>query len=161
MVALGLLGCDNNNTDGEKANTIDTPVAAQPSGSPTHNWAGCYRAVQGQDTILLQLTGSDSTISGTMQYDNYGIDGNIGTLQATVRNNRLQGYFRFFSEGMWSVREVIFEKRQNQLLQADTRQMTSSGDTVVFSNPQLLNWDTQRPFVPVNCSELEFDAVPQ
>ena len=95
-----------------------------------------------------------------MQYDNYQVDGNFGTVQAVKRGNRISGHFTFFAEGMWSVREIIFEERNGQLLQASTNNMSYGKDTMRFTNTQNLLFEEDRPFEPVPCSTLQFPQLP-
>jgi len=157
------MGC--NNTSAEMENPADTSgqgAAQQPATAPPINsiQAGCYRAVQGRDTIWLQLEINGLMVTGRMQYDNFEIDGNIGTINGTAQGNRITGLFTYFSEGMWSVREVILEARNGQLLQSDMRKINMQKDTMRFNQDDSLVFDVQRPFNSVPCSEVQFSPLP-
>lgn len=165
IMALVFISCNNapkkTTPSGATANA-DTSAAVDTTTQtntayPTPN---CYLAVQDRDTIRLQLNVKDSLVTGKMQYDNYQVDGNIGTIQAVKRGGRISGHFTFFAEGMWSVREIIFEERNGQLLQASTNSMSYGKDTVRFSSTQNLPFDEDRPFTPVACSTLQFPELP-
>ncbi len=164
IIALALLSCNNTSetTRTEIKPTTDTAQRAADSlaQSSTGAQAACYLAVDDRDTIRLQLTINDSLVSGKMQYDNYQVDGNIGTVQALKQGGRISGHFTFFAEGMWSVREIIFEERNGQLLQASTNNMSYGKDTMRFTNTQNLAFDEDRPFKPVPCSTLQFPQLP-
>ena len=151
--------CSNTDTEVTTTNKIDTTT--QTSSSVNRMDTACYLAVQNRDSILLQLYTNDSTVTGLMQYDNFEIDGNIGTVQAIRHDNRIEGYFRFFAEGMWSVREIIFEEQGNQLRQAQTDNMIYSGDTARFQNKEDVLFEQQRVFQKWDCGQLHFDALPQ
>jgi len=157
LLASACISC-NNQTQNTNTTTNDTTTADTIVQQPNETFAGCYLAVKGHDTIRLQLNVTDSLVSGQMQYDNFGIDGNIGTINGVLRQGRISGYFRFLSEGMWSVREVAFEEKSGQLLQASTAAMQYSGDTAKFTEPVV--WDTARPFTRVPCSQLVFPPMP-
>jgi hypothetical protein len=149
--------CNNTTNDDTAANNVEDDTTTSTATPITDTV--CYLAVQNRDSILLQLQIKDSAITGLMQYDNFEIDGNIGTLQATRKNNRIEGYFRFFSEGMWSVREIVFEQQEGNLVQAQTADMVYSGDTARFQNKNALQFDA-RVFNPIDCGQLRFDAIP-
>ena len=165
IMAIAFLGCNN---APNKTKTTDAPTTADTLSTVGNNTPAkdtsavthCYLAVQDRDTIRLQLVVKDSLVTGRMQYDNYQVDGNIGTVQAAKRNGRISGHFTFFAEGMWSVREIIFEERNGQLLQASTNSMSYGKDTVRFSNPQNLTFEQDRPFTPVPCSTVQFPELP-
>ena len=165
IMAMVFISCNNTpkkTTSAGANNSADTIATADTltknnTANPTPN---CYLAVQDRDSIRLQLTIKDSLVTGQMQYDNYQVDGNMGTVQAVKRGNRISGHFTFFAEGMWSVREIIFEERNGQLLQASTNSMTYGKDTVRFNSTQNLPFDEDRPFTPVSCSTLQFPELP-
>lgn len=141
--------------------TNSAAVGNKDTTGTNHMETACYLAVQNRDTILLQLQVKDSLVSGKMQYRNFGMDGNIGTLEATRRNNRMEGSFRYFAEGMWSVREIILEQRDGYLVQAQTTDMHYTGDTVRFKHKNNPTFDEQRVFKKVDCQQLTFGPMPR
>jgi hypothetical protein len=157
LLAIIFFSC-NNSTETTHTEIKDTTIAAPQTTITPNRLAGCYLAVKGRDTIRLQLAIKDSLVTGQMQYDNFEIDGNIGTVEGVVRNGRISGYFTFLAEGMWSVREVVFEERDGQLLQASTSNMTYRTDTARFQGN--ISFDTQRPFTSIACPELRFPQLP-
>lgn len=162
IMALVFISCnDETNTTPAATNNTDTAASADTMINNNSNPAPqCYLAVEDRDTIRLQLTITDSLVTGKMQYDNYQVDGNIGTVQAVKRGGRISGHFTFFAEGMWSVREIIFEERNGQLLQASTNNMSYGKDTMRFTNTQNLLFEEDRPFKPVPCNTLQFPQLP-
>lgn len=165
LAAFALISC-NNNTEKNKATTdtiAETNMAPAPhtteAAAESSLQGGCYYAANGRDTIWLQLHINGSEVTGQMQYDNFEIDGNMGTIQGVVEANRVKGYFTFLSEGQWSVRQVVFEERNGQLLQGSTNNMQYEKDTALFAtpNPPL---DAQRPFAPIPCSQVRFPKLP-
>lgn len=151
--------CNSTTTGDAGANKVNDSIT-QTTPDVKRQDTVCYLAVQNRDSILLQLHITDSTVTGLMQYDNFGMDGNNGTLQAELRNKRIEGHFRFFAEGTWSVREIVFEQQGEQWLQAQTDNMLYSGDTVRFENKNNLKFDAQRVFKSVDCGQLHFGVMP-
>lgn len=164
LLALSWMGCNNaskeNNTTADTSGQKAAPQTAITEPQTSTLQAGCYRAVQNRDTILLQLEINGNIVTGQMQYDNFEIDGNVGTINGVLQGGRISGVFTYASEGMWSVREIVFEVRNGQLLQADTRNMKLDKDTLRFANPDSLVFDAQRPFSSVRCTEVQFDTLP-
>jgi len=116
--------------------------------------SGCYRYIRNRDTIKLKLAVKDIIVNGELAYDNYQIDGSAGTIQGIIRNNQVIVYYNFASEGMQSVREVVFLIRGKKLVQADTQDMSFRNDTAIYKDHQQINFDTSRIFSPINCKEL-------
>ena len=135
--------------------TKNNPVNNTAKSAGTYDsLSGCYRYIQKRDTIKLKLTVKDTTVNGELAFDNYQIDGSSGTIQGIIRNNQVIVYYNFASEGMQSVREVVFLFRGKKLVQADTQDMSFRNDTAIYKDHQQINFDTSRIFSPVNCDEL-------
>jgi hypothetical protein len=53
------------------------------------------------------------TVSGTLEYSLDGKDRNRGTIQGVIRDELLVADYTFFSEGIRSVRQVAFLKKDS------------------------------------------------
>jgi len=78
---------------------------------------GCYAFHEGGSSIELQLEVNGDAASGNLVYSLEEKDKNTGTIQGTVKGNTLEAYYTFTSEGMTSVREVIFQWVDNSLVE--------------------------------------------
>jgi hypothetical protein len=78
---------------------------------------GCYAFHEGGSSIELQLEVDGDAASGNLVYSLEEKDKNTGTLRGTLKGNTLVAYYTFTSEGMTSVREVIFQWVDNSLVE--------------------------------------------
>lgn len=114
--------------------------------------AGCYTAILDRDTseLVLQHLAGATSISGELEITNFEKDTNNGTLNGEVKDDLIVGWYKFFSEGKSSVRQIVFKIEGDSLLEGygDT---TMSGDTIMFSNIVALNYLKDKPFVKRDC----------
>lgn len=137
MVTGGLLlACTSTSTQTETSATADT-IAKDTSVSEVE--ISCYSRKTDKDTIMLVLQKTGESITGKLSYKIYEKDSNTGTLSGYFRNDTLRADYTFMSEGTESVREVIFLKRGDQLLEA-TGAMEDRMGKMVFSNRAVLQF---------------------
>lgn len=111
---------------------------------------GCYAQLAGRDTANIQLESKGSNITGTLSYAIFQKDRNDGTLQAEMSGDILTGWYLFKSEGIISVRQVSWKIKGSQLWPG-TGEMVEKNDTMFFSLPDKLQYDSTRPFKKVDC----------
>lgn len=118
----------------------------------TSSLAGCYTAVMEKDTseLVLQHLGGTESVSGELEIANFEKDKNNGTINGEVKGDLMVGWYKFFSEGKSSVRQVVFKIEGDKLLEGygDTEMR---GDTVLFKSIVALNYLTDKPFVKRDC----------
>jgi hypothetical protein len=112
--------------------------------------SGCYSQIAGRDTANLQMENKDSSINGTLSYNIFQKDRNDGTVQGEITGDILKGWYLFKSEGIISVRQVAWKIRGNELWPG-TGEMVQKNDTMFFSLPGKLKFDSTRPFRKVAC----------
>jgi hypothetical protein len=161
VVALVLCACGNNNTAADST-PQDTALSSQTihtnvtdtivTGAKPVNLNGCYQMTLKRDTASLQLTMQDSTVTGTLQYHWYERDANDGTLQGVLRNDTIYADYTFRSEGMTSVREVVF-KIQDDTLVEGFGELTEQQGKVVFRDRSKLQFQNAYPFIKVACPQ--------
>lgn len=136
-----------NNTGGTvHANAKDTIVTdARPV-----NLNGCYQMTMKRDTADLHITVKDSIVTGTLAYKFFEKDKNTGTIKGVLRDNKIYADYTFLSEGVTSVREVIFKISNSSLLQASGELKEENGK-VVFTNVNDLDYNNLYPFIKVDC----------
>lgn len=111
---------------------------------------GCYQMILKRDTALLNLTVKDTTVTGNLRYNFYEKDRNSGTLKGVLRNDLIFADYAFQSEGMTSVREVVFRIQDNSLLQGFGDLKEQDGK-IVFQDKKNLQFQTANPFLKVAC----------
>ncbi len=118
----------------------------------TSSLAGCYTAIHDKDTseLVLQHLGGAESVSGELQITNFQKDKNTGTINGVVKDDLIVGWYKFFSEGKSSVRQIVFKIDGDNLLEGygDT---TINGDTIVFKSIVALNYLNDIPFVKREC----------
>lgn len=129
-------------------------IARKPKDSPVTeigNIVGCYvlRIEKNVYTLNIQSQ-NNSSVSGTLEYDNFQFDDSSGTFVGTYENNILLGYYSFTSEGMDSVTQHIFKRSGNDFIQG-SGEYTTVNNREVFSDPSAITWDQNRIFIKSPC----------
>lgn len=78
---------------------------------------GCYRYVSKRDTVLLQMEKINDDVAGTLSYSYFEKDKNDGTFEGKMVGDTLFANYTFGSEGSVSVREIIFVKKETNLVE--------------------------------------------
>jgi hypothetical protein len=71
----------------------------------------CYLYTKNKDSISLQVTINDKSVSGELVYSFHEKDMNQGVIQGELRGDTLLAEYEFKSEGIVSTREVSFLKK--------------------------------------------------
>ncbi len=114
---------------------------------------GCYQMVLKRDTAFLNLMVTDTIVTGTLHYNFYEKDKNTGTLQGVLRNDRIEADYTFRSEGMTSIREVVF-KLENGMLLHGSGDLTEKNGKILFQDKSKLQFQTANPFIKVPCPSM-------
>lgn len=112
--------------------------------------SGCYSQIVQRDTSLLEVENNKSIIAGALSYNIYQKDRNDGSFQGELSGDTLKGWYLFRSEGIISVRQVAWKIKGDQLWPG-MGEMVQRKDTMLFSQPGMLKFDSIRPFVKVPC----------
>lgn len=109
IAAIVIAGCNNEKkeatpeqtivSDANDAAAINTPVAETQ----------CY-SYEGKDTVKLNLVITGMSVTGDLHYHNAEKDDNMGIISGIMKGDTLRADYQFTSEGLSSVREVIFLK---------------------------------------------------
>lgn len=110
----------------------------------------CFELVKGNDTITLSLTSSANNVNGELKYDWFEKDGNTGTYSGIFIGDTLFADYTFQSEGMTSVRETVFVKSGNTLVQG-FGDMEEKGNKQVFKDPKKLKFDNSIVLMKSDC----------
>lgn len=112
----------------------------------------CYQCVQGNDTILMQLIRKgDSLQSGKLSYRFFEKDQNEGIVTGVFHGDTLLGKYKFKSEGMISVREVIFLKRGKSYIEGFGPVDQDAHGQVIFQNLKAIQFNDALPLIEIPC----------
>lgn len=111
---------------GLACNTQDRRVREAVADVRNDAAVSCYRYVKDKDSVEMQITRSGDSITGSLVYHFYEKDNNKGMLQGRFVKDVLVADYTFESEGVTSVREVVFKLETDELVEG-------SGEMVVDS----------------------------
>lgn len=99
-----------------------------------------------QDTALLSLNQQGDTVTGSLSYHWQEKDNNDGSFRGTIRHDSLiVAHYNFQSEGITSVRQIVFKINNGELLQG-YGEIRVENDTAFFRDVDLVIFDTKHPF---------------
>lgn len=109
-----LLSCNNS---GESSNgKTDTNASIVTPETPVLI-VQCYENLKGMDTVVLQIKDSAGAITGKLDYHISGKDANTGSFTGTLYGDTLIADYSFRSEGVKSVRQIAFLKKDSFLIE--------------------------------------------
>lgn len=73
----------------------------------------CYQHTKDSSTIKLNIAIKDNIATGNLIYDYYQKDKSRGTIKGEIKSDTLFAEYTFISEGIESIREVVFLKTVN------------------------------------------------
>ena len=101
----------------------------------------CYDRVNRDTIALITKTLGDSVITGLLRYKWFEKDENVGTIRGVFRGDTLFAQYNFRSEGSESIRDVVFLKRGNQMIEG-IGPVEVIGTRQYFVNPKEIHFDS-------------------
>ncbi|MDC8001448.1 hypothetical protein POV26_10380 [Aequorivita todarodis] len=112
----------------------------------------CYRYVSKKDTVLLQMEKMNDEVAGTLSYNYFEKDKSDGTFEGKMVGDTLFADYTFGSEGTLSVREVMFLKKGNKLVEGFGEVEAGDGK-MKFKNNTEFTLNDAMPLEEINCDE--------
>lgn len=113
---------------------------------------GCYKYTSAKDTVLLQMEQMNDEVAGTLSYNYFEKDKNDGTFEGQMIGDTLYADYTFSSEGSVSVREVMFVKKDNKLIEGFGEVEEVNGKMKFKENTKFTLNDNM-PLIEINCDE--------
>ena len=110
VVSFTFLACKKE----EKQETTDEMKSEMPQ-EATAASTECYEFVKGKDTISGTFLIQDNTVTGDLKYNLFQKDKNAGTITGTIIGDTLLADYSFISEGITSVRQIVFLRKNKTL----------------------------------------------
>jgi hypothetical protein len=145
IISLCLLLSCNTNEKSSEASTAKTGEQKKQS-SPIN----CYLYASATDTISLKLIHVGEAITGTLVYNLKEKDRNKGTIQGSMRGSLLVADYTFQSEGMQSVRQVVFKLEGNSFVEG-YGDIDVQNDKARFKNIDALQFNNAMKLIEVDC----------
>ena len=145
IISLYLPACNSSST---RAKETTDSTAIKPV-NPV-SLEGCYMMNIEKDTAVLQLRDSMGILTGPLEYRRFEKDDNTGIFTGSLTSkNTLEGWYRFSSEGLISLRQVIF--KVNSGLVEGYGEMELRHDSAFFKYPSNLRFEENHPFLKQGC----------
>ncbi|WP_153797182.1 hypothetical protein [Foetidibacter luteolus] len=142
---------------GDSDSTTDTVVGNDTATKETtlaynaDSLTGCYRMVKDRDTADLQLTAGNGKITGSLTYSIFEKDSNKGDLQGELKDSLIWAFYTFQSEGVTSVREIVFKVTDGGLQEGIAPVMVRN-DSAFFAKDSAFRFMEDRPYEKVTCN---------
>lgn len=146
-----MISCNGSEDTGSGIVTDTVTTNENTATAETRSLSGCYSMIQGKDTATLNINVSDSNVSGKLRYKLFEKDQNDGIINGVLKDDRIVAKYTFQSEGMSSVREVVFSIKNDSLLEGYGETVVKN-DTARFVNTTELAF-MKNPFIKVACSD--------
>ena len=115
----------------------------------------CYRWVAAKDSILLAFGANNALVDGRLAYRFYEKDKSNGTIKGTMNGDTLLVEYSFFSEGMFSHREVAFLRKGDSFV-LGAGEISAEGNRNFFTDRKGIHFNTGVVLKPVDCNEIEW-----
>lgn len=116
------------------------------------NLSGCYNLIVNGDTTTLKLTVAENKATGNLKYIRKEKDSNTGTISGAINDSLIVADYTFKSEGMTSVREVIFKIKGDSLVEG-WGDLNTSGDTIRYKNKANMQFHNDFPLIKGACRD--------
>ena len=161
LLIIALAACNNksaNNATTLEAGATEGSVHAGAAGTTgTINTdaqpfalEGCYEMTMKKDSAFMRLQLQDSIAIGTLNFIFFEKDRNTGTFKGVLRGDRIVADYTFQSEGMTSVREIVFKIKDTTLVQG-FGELKEEGSKLVFENLDEVQYQLANPFIKTAC----------
>ena len=154
VVSLTLLvftACNSNrNTTSDNTDSL-LPDKSLSDNNQT-NEKLCYANYSSKDSMKLQLVNKDNTVTGSFNTKIFGKDENKGTFTGLMKGDTLIADYSFLSEGVLSVRQIAFVKRNNTLTEG-YGDVEEKGGKMSFKNIDQLKFDDKKALKIIPCAE--------
>ena len=142
FICLLAISCSDN-----KSNKTENSTAHEEN---TTSLINCYEYANIYDTIILRLIHVGESITGILVYKLKEKDKNMGTIQGSMKGDLLIANYTFMSEGVSSVRQVVFKKQENFFLEG-YGDVNTNNNRVSFNDPDSLRFNEALKLIEIDC----------
>lgn len=151
LCAVAFTSCKNENKSeaSEIMNAEESDIMEADVNNPR---IACYKYTSAKDTVLLQMEQINDEVAGTLSYNYFEKDKNDGTFEGTMMGDTLFADYTFNSEGSVSVREIMFVKKENKLVEGygDVEEV---GGKMKFKDNAKFTLNDTMALVEIDCGE--------
>lgn len=145
--------CNNDNktkqaTDTTEVIAVDTTFTAT---HPKKSSSDCYTYIKNRDTASLKINIEGEELTGDLNYNLFEKDSNKGKIAGEMKGDTIIAEYTFDSEGMRSVREVVFVKKNDGHIYEGTGEMFEKSGKMMFKDRSALKFSPTIVFTKTNC----------
>ncbi|HEY5390965.1 MAG TPA: hypothetical protein VIJ57_02530 [Hanamia sp.] len=144
---FSIVSC-NNPTPHKEKNNKNTLIG--PKNNSSLNNKLCFSKME-KDTIFLQIFLDDSVVSGKLNYHIFEKDANSGTIKGKLFGDTLIADYNFKSEGIESVRQVVFLIKDSTAIEG-FGEMKEENGRMIFKSVHDLNFQNGFILKKKNCT---------
>jgi hypothetical protein len=144
-VVIGVSAC-NHSQETVEANISEKDTAANKTTLPV---AVCY-ASYGKDSVRLNVEIIEKAVTGSLLYKPYQKDSNSGNVEGLLKGDTLLANYTFMSEGVQSVRQVIF-LLQDSIAIEGYGDMEDKNGNMIFKNSSRIIFGTGYRLQKTDC----------
>ena len=141
ILVAALFSCNNN---------ADETVVEEEKKDEIIQTDFCYVGVINRDTVLLNVNITDTLVTGGLIYNFYEKDDNKGSVTGKMTSDTIIADYKFYSQGMESMRQVAFLKKDSVMIQG-FGPMTERGGKMVFVSTNEINFNNSIILKNHNC----------
>ncbi|WP_316814012.1 hypothetical protein [Pedobacter heparinus] len=155
VAALSVLAsCNNENTNKQANDSASKVIAVDTTFTATHPKAhsnDCYVYIKNRDTASLKLNIDGEELTGELNYNLFEKDSNKGKIAGEMKGDTIIAEYTFDSEGMRSVREVVFVKKDDGNIYEGTGEVMEKGGKMIFKDRSALKFSPTLVFTKTDC----------
>jgi len=150
-----LAGCKD---ETKEAANLQNNQSAKPDSSGVIITGGndgdhCFASFRNKDTVTLRFTQTDTLISGELVYQFYEKDKNRGSILGVIKGDTIVADYTFNSEGTSSRRQVVFLRRNGELVEGFGDVEPKDGK-MIFRDLSTLTFDNSMVLQATDCSKI-------
>ena len=131
IILVTALSSCNNNTD---------ETVTEEKGDEVIQTDFCYLGIINRDTVTLNVNITDTLVTGGLIYNFYEKDDNKGSVTGKMMGDTIIADYKFYSNGMESMREVAFLKKDSLMIQG-FGPMVERGGKMAFVSTKEINFN--------------------
>ena len=114
----------------------------------------CYTSIKSKDTVTMDLKiDKDLSVVGYLCYRFFEKDKNDGTVIGKLQGDTLIVDYTFMSEGVSSLRQIVFVKKGNTYVEGFGDITTDSSGKVTYKDLKTLKFGDSVVLTKVNCEQ--------
>ncbi|MEO6819036.1 MAG: hypothetical protein ABI204_04875 [Ginsengibacter sp.] len=150
LSVLLFLACNNTPKDNALVTVSKDTTENVTMATSAPELDGCYFSNQNKDSSNLKINIKNGEVTGTLNYNLYEKDKNSGTISGSYKDSLIIANYSFQSEGVTSMREVVFKVANGELLEG-YGDIETAGSIVKFKDISQLKYQDKSPFIKKEC----------